>query len=180
MLKLRQFKYNERSGEVTLTLHNDRGNESVDTLTFATTDRPSPALEKDLQALVVDLVEVAELPEDWKSEITVRGCTVTYGKNGRMGLVIRGIRELEGSKTPLAINTPFFQEEFMDDDEAQTAVELSVFGAETKNRVLDLEKRVIRFFNGHERQQLQLGLTETAEAEEPKSAAKVLEAVFKR
>lgn len=158
MRKLASFKYIESEPKVALTVRNDRGNDKIDVTRFESNDPPKVELEKALQAMCKHLVEICEFPEEWVYDITVRGVTVRYGKGGRMGLVIRGVKELAYSRTPLAVNTPYHQEEFdddsEDDDESEegSGVELSVFGPDCKKDLERLEELALAYLDGDRRQ----------------------------
>ena len=123
------------------------GEDDGDTVTLESSDPPLPALREALQAMAEHMVAICELPARWTEEIRIVGVTVTYSDDAR-GLVITGLRRLQGHAAPLVLNSPHAT-----DAEAEK-------GAYTLGCGLaldELEEEVWRYVQG-ERAQLQLEL----------------------
>lgn len=77
-----------------------------DAVTVESTDAPTPAFKKAMQALVVDVVEVLEENMSTQGDkFTIRGVNFTW-KKGNMGAMITALKESSRRKSPMVINTP--------------------------------------------------------------------------
>lgn len=84
---------------------------SWDELMFRSSDEPRPEFKEALDALAVHVVEMCEMPEfDHEDhKYTIRNVSFSYGgENEVMGVTITALRSLDGSNSPLVLNTPHF------------------------------------------------------------------------
>lgn len=114
-------------------------------------DEPHPDLREALKAMVDHLIEHAEFPYDWRSDIDIISCTVTH-TNGVQGLVITGRRDLKNCNAPLIINTPHYtRESYNEGDDS----DVGIFSSECGDNLDRLETEALAFVDG-KRAQLQL------------------------
>lgn len=128
-----------------------------DEMVLTSSDEAKESFHEALQALSIDVVEMCELPEDYKERVIVRSVSFSYGgKNDTMGATITATMKLLRSNVPLNINTPHKIEEFYSDegDEAQLLSEDCV------HRLYELGYQAELFMKG-ERAQIPL-FVETA------------------
>jgi hypothetical protein len=130
-------KYVEREG----------GEDDGDTVTLESSDPPLPELREALQAMAEHMVAICELPAKWTEEIRIVGVTVTYSDDVR-GLVITGLRRLQGHAAPLVLNSPHATNE---------EKEQGPYTVACGPALDELEEEVWRYVDG-ERAQLQLSL----------------------
>jgi hypothetical protein len=80
---------------------------SWDEYSMSCSDAPRPELEKALQDLATDVLEMCELPKEYTKRIKVTGVTFSYGgENEVMGATITSQMKLHKSNCDLNINTP--------------------------------------------------------------------------
>lgn len=82
-------------------------NENWDQFSLICAQAARPDFYQALKALVVDVVEILDLPEMYGFGITVQGVTFSYGgEAGVMGAVIVARKALVNSNAPFCFNTP--------------------------------------------------------------------------
>ena len=96
--------------------------------------------------MAAHLIAIAELPDGWLKDLTIIGVTRTITEKGS-GLVITGLRELAHQEAPLVLNSPHT---------------LS-FGMQCTIDLAELERLVLKYADGEERQQLKLSLMQREE-----------------
>ena len=75
-------------------------------------DKPAPSFHVALQALAQDVLEMCELPLDYRERIVVKGVSFSYGGEKEvMGVTITATMRLMDSNVPLNLNTPHKAEE---------------------------------------------------------------------
>ena len=79
-------------------------------VTFKSEQAPHSDFLAALAALVQDVKEIIEAPAGWMKAVRVTGVAIKREKDGRRGVTITALRDLAGSNTPLAINTPYLRE----------------------------------------------------------------------
>src|SRR3990167_11028779 len=90
-----------------------RSGGTSDEFSIASKDEPRQALKDCLDGLKKFGIEICELPDDWKSRLTIKGVSFSYaGENDVMGVTITALAELEHSNSPLVLNTPHKIAEF--------------------------------------------------------------------
>ena len=165
MKRVRSFKYNDKQRKVEVTTKNKRQDNKTDVEKLESNDEPKIELVQALQAMKKHLIQICELPAEWEDDITVRGVTAGW-KSEVLGLVIRGVRDLEFSNTPMAINSPYAHQEHMEDEEVEDLEEASddigVLDPGCVDAYLELERLILRYVGG-DRQQLQFNLEEGKE-----------------
>lgn len=111
-----------RIKKVKITKHNkiniqyekqNRNTETWDKYSLTCSDEPRPEFRLALERLATHVVEMCELPYEYKQRIIVTGVTFSYGgESETMGATIISQMELENSNTNLNINTPHKTSEF--------------------------------------------------------------------
>lgn len=75
-------------------------------------DAPRPEMATALQALVPDLLDICELPEDYRSGLTIASVSLSYGGDEEtMGAVMTGLKALCTARAPLVLNSPHLPSE---------------------------------------------------------------------
>jgi len=76
-------------------------------------DKAAPEFHTALQALAQDVVEMCELPDDYRQRIVVKSVSLSYGgENSVMGATITAQMMLKKSNPPLMLNTPHKAEDY--------------------------------------------------------------------
>ncbi len=84
-----------------------------DNFIIKSNDKPAPSFHTALQALAQDVIEMCELPVDYRERIVVKGVSFSYGGEKEvMGATLTAIMKLEDSVVPLNLNTPHKAREF--------------------------------------------------------------------
>ncbi len=114
-----------RIKKVKITKHNriniqyekqNKNTETWDEYSLTCSDEPRPEFRLALARLATHVVEMCELPYEYKSRIIVNGVTFSYGgESETMGATIISQMELENSNTNLNLNTPHKGSEFYGD-----------------------------------------------------------------
>lgn len=73
-------------------------------------DKAAPSFHDALQALSQDVIEMCELPDDYRKRIIVKSVSLSH-TDGIVGATITATMELEDSNSPLNLNTPHKFEE---------------------------------------------------------------------
>lgn len=74
--------------------------------TLVSLDQPTTEFVQALQNFSDAVVEILELPSDYKRGMTVRGVTISYDEEGNPKCTITAIKALENSNAPAVFNTP--------------------------------------------------------------------------
>lgn len=136
-------KYQEAKGE----------NAKTETVTLEAEDPPLPELERALSSMAEHLCAICELPADWVEDIEVRSVTVTYTE-AATGLVITGLRSLDGSSAPLILNSPHFTDApYSETDQGGKGI----YSADCGRDLNELARAAFAYVDG-KRGQLQLDL----------------------
>jgi len=112
-----------------------------ETITIESSEPPKQELRAALQQMVEHVIDIAELPVAWRDELTVVGVTVT--RNDVEGLVITALRDLDGSNSPLVLNTPHFTREERDENQ-----ETNVYSYECACDLDELERLAFEYADG--------------------------------
>ena len=157
MKRLCKLKYNAKEDEM-LVKYEVHERDHVDTFTLESTEGPRSELVTALKTMAGHLCGICEFPGDWASKITVRSVTVTWSNEIR-GLVITGLRALDGSNSPLVVNSPHFTEvPYNDDSESQK----NIYSLECGIALDILTELAFKFVDG-ERRQLQFEFVQPGE-----------------
>jgi hypothetical protein len=143
MRRLLKFKCNKERLEVLVRYDVEAKGGGKDIVTLESNEKPSTALITQLQVMATHLIAIAELPENWLTDLTIIGITRTITEDGS-GLVITGLRELAHQEAPLVLNSPHT---------------LS-FGMQCTLDLAELERLVLRYVDGEERSQRVLHFSE--------------------
>lgn len=129
--------------------------DEFDNFSLKSSDEPLPSLHTALQALNAYVVETCEAKDCWTVEsVDILGVSFTY-QHDSFGAVVSAKKELQGSGSPLVINTPY-RRCFMDDQP-----EGEIFFEPLVQRQLEtLQKEAMRYIKG-ERAFAQLSLLDT-------------------
>ena len=152
------LKLKVKEGEIFLKYHRpDEDSAFPETITIESAEPPRQELKDAMQNMVDHVIAIAELPASWREKLTVRGVTIT--RNDIDGLVITALRKLDGSNSPLVINTPHFTREERDENQ-----DTNVYSFECGRDLDQLEKEAFLYADG-KRQQHQLFAPEPADHE---------------
>ena len=78
-----------------------------DEYSFICSERAKPSFYESFDKLLPYVIELCELPDEYKQRITVKSISFSYGGESEvMGATITAAMELEHSNTPLNLNTP--------------------------------------------------------------------------
>lgn len=75
-------------------------------LKLVSTDAPTAEFLQALQAFDDAVIEVLELPEDYKRGLAIRGVSISYDENGERKVTITAMKALVDSDVPAVLNTP--------------------------------------------------------------------------
>lgn len=104
-MRFKKIKFNGQ--KVTLVYERETKDGGWDEYSLSCSDQPLPSFKDALQSLAQDIREMAELPEDYLTRITVTSVSLSYaGEEEVMGAVITGQMLLYHSVVGLNINTP--------------------------------------------------------------------------
>lgn len=104
---MRFKKIKMSKGKICLEWEIENKKKDWDQFSLACIDEPRPEFHEALQALVVDMVSICELPEDYGKRILITGCSFSYaGENSVMGCTITAQMYLSKSNVALNLNTP--------------------------------------------------------------------------
>lgn len=81
--------------------------------TFTCSDEPAESFTDALHALLAPCLSLIEA-QDWEDEAEVMGLSVTY-ESERRGFVVTIRKELEATRGPLIVNTPYIVDDADDD-----------------------------------------------------------------
>lgn len=107
-MEITKVKYDGE--KVTIKTQEDSDTSQKET-TLTCYDPPRESFTDAFQALregAVDLLEIQDA--DWAAGLRVTGMSVTYEEE-RTGVVVTMMKELEGAKGPLVLNTPYVVDE---------------------------------------------------------------------
>ncbi len=153
MRRLLKFSYSLDNGALVKYERPADGKARAETITLESHDGPKKALKDALQKMEKHLREIADLPDDWKDDLEIRGVTCTWSNDIR-GLVITGLRKLTSSNSPLVLNSPHFTEE----PYSETAdPDIGIFSEDCLEDLEVLENLAFKYVDG-DREQLELDL----------------------
>lgn len=130
--------------QIYLAWQTKAGNDTVES-TLSSKDEPHETFHAALQAFAPGMLELLQLPQAYGRELHVRGVSINYESDGRMGLVITALKMLN-TTAPLVLNTPHQKEEG-DLDEAGTFISRA-----TRQRLDELVAEAERYIDGHRAQ----------------------------
>jgi hypothetical protein len=114
-------------------------------------ERPLPSFADALQSFTAFVIDLLEIPDEWRDNLTVTTLNLSEDKNGYRGLIVTATRPIpKAYDRPLVMNTPLVREGSEDaSDEACTLSD------EVLELVALVEGEAVRYLNG-EREQLDL------------------------
>lgn len=158
MIVLNITKIKFGNGEVEIHQESDPNDLEKKAGKIISEDEPLSSFIDSLQALSEDVSDICELQEV-SGNISVRGITLTWNREkydrGFTGAVITALRELEYSRSPMVINTPWLPSYQYNDDNQNPQLDIH-----TIYRINNLLEQTNLYLNG-ERKNKQLGLFET-------------------
>lgn len=149
-MRIRKVKYKESEGMVVEYEKPRPDAIEPDYYTIKCKDEPHPDLVKALQKMVAHALDIAEMHDKGIEKYKVLGCTFTY-TNDVEGLVITITRELNGSNSPMCINTPHFTREPYSDTDSDMNIFSMACGDD-----MDLLKREAKAYIEGKRNQAEL------------------------
>jgi len=162
-MDFQKIKYKDRKTELRWCVRN---RETLDETTseLTSTQPPEPAFLLALQALKADVLKLLELPADYGDGMEVTSVSLSYGDDGRMGVVVTSLKSLEEANSPLVLNTPHLPELDIDDQNP-------CMPGPMQQRVRELVALAKRFAQGKRAQQDLFDTeNEPVEAEKPELA----------
>jgi len=114
-------------------------------------ERPLPSFADALQSFAAFVIDLLEIPDEWRENLTITTLNLSEDKNGYRGLIVTATRPIpKAYDRPLVMNTPLVREGSEDaSDEACTLSD------EVLELVSLVEGEAVRYLNG-EREQLDL------------------------
>lgn len=118
-------KIKVKDGKIFLEWHVDKngGFDNYDTYTMECREQARPELYEALHKLAEEMRKICELPntDEERKRLCVKGVSYAYNdKEGIMGAVLIGSRELYDSVAPLNVNTPCLWEAAKDEKQEMT------------------------------------------------------------
>jgi hypothetical protein len=105
-MRFQKIKYDKGKVKIEYELCN-KAKKDWDQFSLACSDEPKPEFQVALQALSEDVIEMCELPEDYRKRIMVTGVSFSYGSEAEiMGATIVSQMVLNRSNVNLNLNTP--------------------------------------------------------------------------
>lgn len=124
-----------------------------DDLVMTCNDAPRPEMATALQDLVPDLLDICELPEDYRSGLTIGSVSLSYGGDAEtMGAVITGLKALRTTRAPLVLNSPHLPSESYSGDDAEP-----VLSSETVAKLATVEGEAFLYVDGDRAQRSLFG-----------------------
>jgi hypothetical protein len=106
-VRFQKIKYNKAKVKIEYELKNKKKDKDWDQFSLACLDEPKPEFQIALQALSKDVIEMCELPGDYRTRIIVTGVSFSYGSEAEiMGATIISQMALNHSNINLNLNTP--------------------------------------------------------------------------
>lgn len=141
--RLKKLKL-DRFGKVDLSYQARRDDSAPwDDYTMSCNAAPRPEMALALQALVPDVLDICELPDDYAGGMTVASVSLSYGGDAEtMGAVITALKALVGARAPLVLNTPHLPSASYSDGDEPT------LGGETVAKLLDVEGEAFLYVDG--------------------------------
>ena len=124
MPRFTKIKYRTKKGEHAVDLRwEEEQAEGKTAIThhLTSTEAPWASLPSAMTAFVPPVLRLLELDADYEDGLEVVGLSISYGDDGRRGLVVTCLKELSSSPAPLVLNTPHLQEAGDDDAPALPA-----------------------------------------------------------
>ena len=115
-MQFTKVKYSRAEKKVELTWETTEGAGQKDAVTHSlkSFDPPHPDFVAALDAFRRPVVEFLDLPWAYEKGLEVRGITINYEEDGRYGVVITCLKELDEANAPLVLNTPHLRQ-YQDD-----------------------------------------------------------------
>jgi hypothetical protein len=143
-LKIKVAKTDAGKDRMHLEYENRNGSE-WDQLSLNSGDKPAPSFHAALQALAQDVVELCELPLDYRERLIVKSVSFSYGGEAQvMGATITAQMALRKSNAPLLLNTPHKAKDFY----AETGDPKQLLDPECVERLEALMIEADDFING--------------------------------
>lgn len=152
-IRVKKFKFTKTNKvSINYEAYNTKA-ETWDEYSLTCADDPRPELRQVLSDLNVHVIDMCELPYEYRNRIKVTGVSFSHsGENEVMGAVIVSQMELDNSNCNLNLNTPHKASESYNDGPADSKQLLSDACVEA---LCDLCKEIELYING-ERAQLNL------------------------
>lgn len=119
-MQFTRIKYRDGDGKVELVWETNEGPKRKDAISHSLTsfDRPHPDFVKGLEAFLDPVLELLELRDAYRVGMKVTGLAINYEDgDGRCGLVVTCLKELDEARSPLVLNTPHLREWTNEDEE---------------------------------------------------------------
>jgi len=120
-MQFTKIKFKEGDGKVELAWTTREGPDRKDSITHSLTsfDRPHPDFVRGMEAFVDPVLELLELHDEYRQGLKVQSLSINYEDgDGRSGLVVTCLKELDETKSPLVLNTPHLRE-YVDEENAE-------------------------------------------------------------
>ena len=110
-IKFTKIKVESKDAKNRIVLEYAKRNENGqdwDIYTMNSVDNPAPSFHEAMQELSQDVVELCELPDDFRERIVVKSVSLSDGDgDGFGGATITEAFQLKNSYAPLNLNTPY-------------------------------------------------------------------------
>ena len=109
-------------------------------------DQPEDGFTRALDAFREVVLRILELPDAYGEGLSVRGVSLSYTDEDRMGCVVTCLKELAATDAPLVLNTPHLMELDLDNPEQ------AAMPAEMEEAIEALCEAAERYVEGHRAQ----------------------------
>lgn len=110
-MRFTKIKYSEKNGvHLEWSTPAEKRPEDLVEHTLNGKEAPAPEFDAALQAFRGEVLVLLELPGDYTDGLRVIGLSVNYEDDGRKGLVVTCVKQLERTNAPLVLNTPHLRE----------------------------------------------------------------------
>jgi len=109
-------------------------------------DQPEDGFTRALDAFGDVVLRILELPDTYGEGLSVRGVSLSYTDEDRMGCVVTCLKELAATDAPLVLNTPHLMELDLDNPEQ------AAMPAEMEEAIEALCEAAERYVKGHRAQ----------------------------
>lgn len=93
--------------KVTLIYELQVSDTDTKTVKLESIDVPTDEFRQSMAALVPSVIQICELWEDYMAGMTVQSISLRYNESDEMGAVITALKTLDGTTSPVVINTPY-------------------------------------------------------------------------
>ena len=148
-IRVNKIKYSQSSNRLFIGFER-LSDKDWDICTVESADQPTEQLEAAMQQMLFHGLVICELPKGYGESARVSGISFSYAKDGVMGVIITIVKDLQGTKGVLVLNTPLKPVRAHGEGE-----DTNVLNEDAVKAVTVLMDEIKNFLNG-KRKQLQL------------------------